>query len=204
MVTMHRDDEFTGKYEKEGRIGTLLVDSFYAAVEELLAPRLNGASTLLEVGCGAGYSTERLAPLLPDNCQFLACDVGPTLASAAKARNPRVSLSRQSVYSLALPDKSIDVVVMLEVLEHLDRPERALAELQRIARRHVIVSTPREPIWRMLNFMRGKYMRELGNTPGHLQHWSSAGLRRFTGTRFDVQDMRQPLPWTVLALAPQS
>ena len=204
MADMHGDEEFTGKYEKEGRIGSLLVDAFYSSVAALLAPRLGGASTLLEVGCGAGYSTERLAPLVPAGCEFLACDVGSSLVSAAKVRNPGVSLSRQSVYSLALPDKSVDVVVMLEVMEHLDEPARALAELDRVARRHVIVSTPREPIWRALNFMRGKYMRDLGNTPGHLQHWSSRGLQRFMRTRFDVQDMRQPLPWTILALSPRS
>ena len=204
MADMHGDEEFTGKYEKEGRIGSLLVDSFYSSVAALLAPRLGGARTLLEVGCGAGYSTERLAPLAPAGCEFLACDVGSSLVSAAKVRNPGVSLSRQSVYSLALPDKSVDVVVMLEVMEHLDEPARALAELDRVAKRHVIVSTPREPIWRALNFMRGKYMRDLGNTPGHLQHWSSRGLQRFMRTRFDVQDMRQPLPWTILALSPRS
>ena len=203
MAEMHGDEEFTGKYEKEGRIAGRLVDAFYAAVAGLLAPRLVGAGTLLEVGCGAGYSTERLRPLLPDGCEFLACDVGPTLIAAARARNPQVHVSRQSVYALGLPDKAVDVVVMLEVLEHLDDPARALAELRRVARRHVILSTPREPIWRVLNFMRGKYIADFGNTPGHVQHWSSAGLRRFVGTHFDVEDMRQPLPWTVLALAPR-
>ncbi len=203
MDKPHGDDEFTGKYEKEGRIAGRLIDAFYSSVAALLVPRLEGASTLLEVGCGAGYSTERLAPLVPDGCAFLACDVGPSLVRAATARNPTVSVSRQSVYSLALPDKSVDVVVMLEVMEHLDDPARALAELERITRRHVILSTPREPIWRVLNFLRGKYMRDLGNTPGHLQHWSSTGLRRFAGTRFTVQDMRQPMPWTILALTPK-
>lgn len=204
MDKSHGDEEFTGKYEKEGRIGSLLIDSFYAAVTQLLSPRLVGVTALLEVGCGAGYSTERLVPLVPVGCEFLACDVGSNLVRLAKTRNPGVSFSRQSVYSLALPDKSVDVVVMLEVMEHLNDPVRALAELDRVAKRHVIVSTPREPIWRALNFMRGKYVRDLGNTPGHLQHWSSRGLQRFMRTRFDVQDMRQPLPWTILALSTRS
>lgn len=200
---MHADDEFTGKYEKEGRIGGFLVEAFYSKVVELLAPCLRGGMTLLEVGCGAGYSTQRLARVLPDGCGFLACDVGPTLVSAARARNQDVHISRQSVYSLALPDKSVDVVVMLEVMEHLDRPDRALTELQRVTRSNLILSTPREPIWRMLNFMRGKYMADFGNTPGHIQHWSSGGLRRYVESRFDVRDVRRPLPWTVLSLVPK-
>lgn len=200
---MHADAEFTGKYEKEGRIGGFLVDAFYGAVSELLAPCLRGGMTLLEVGCGAGYSTQRLARVLPDGCRFLACDVGPTLVRAAQTRNQAVHLSRQSVYSLALPDKSVDAVVMLEVMEHLDRPARALAELQRVARSNLILSTPREPVWRLLNFMRGRFMADFGNTPGHIQHWSSAGLRRFVEPWFDVQDMRRPLPWTILSLVPK-
>ena len=42
--------------------------------------------------------------------------------------------------------------------------------------RWLLVSVPREPLWRGLNLARGSYLRELGNTPGHLNHWSK---RRF-------------------------
>lgn len=204
MPEVQQDSEFTGKYEKEGRIGGMLVDAFYSAVGELLAPHLVPPVSLLEVGCGAGYSSERILSRFPKGCEFMGCDVGPSLLAAARLRNPGVEFSRQSVYALALPDKSIDVVVMLEVLEHLDRPEQALMELRRVARNRVILSTPREPIWRMLNFMRGKYMRDFGNTPGHMQHWSSRGLRNCVSGCFEVSDMRQPLPWTVLSLIPRA
>jgi hypothetical protein len=29
---------------------------------------------------------------------------------------------------------------------------------------------PREPIWRIGNMARGRYLGDLGNTPGHIQH----------------------------------
>lgn len=197
------DSEFTGKYETEGRAGRWLVDRFYASVRSLLLPRVGPGDIVLEVGCGAGYSSLSLRQALPPEVHFIGSDIGASLLRKASARNPGTAFVRQSVYDLALPDKSVDVVVMLEVLEHLEHPARALAEIRRVARKAAIVSTPREPLWRALNFMRGKYVRALGNTPGHIQHWSSRGLRREAGKLFQVEGVAQPLPWTVLALSPR-
>jgi len=63
-----------------------------------------------------------------------------------------------------------DLVIACEVLEHLDAPDQALSELQRVCRGQALVSVPNEPLWRMLNVARGKYWRSPGNTPGHLQN----------------------------------
>jgi ubiquinone/menaquinone biosynthesis C-methylase UbiE len=197
------DAEFTGKYEEAGRIGGWLLDRFYAAVKDLLVADLPPDATVLEVGCGAGYSSQRIRGWLPASIGYLGSDVGASLLVKSRRRNPETDFVRQSVYSLALPDKSVDSIVMLEVLEHLEDPQAALAELQRVSRRRVVISTPREPIWRALNFARGKYLADFGNTPGHVQHWSSQLLRRCVSTHFDVVAMRQPLPWTVLSLSPR-
>jgi hypothetical protein len=56
---------------------------------------------------------------------------------------------------------------------------------------------PREPLWRLLNMARGRYWRDLGNTPGHLQHWSSEGLRALLMRHVEVRLVRTPLPWTM-------
>lgn len=198
------DEEFTGKYEKSGWIGRLLVDRFYDSVRRLLEPVAQPGRSLLELGCGAGYSTQRLRAWMPAGVTYCASDISPTLVAKARQRNPWLDVKEQSVYTLAAEDKSIDVLVMMEVLEHLDDPKRALAELARVARKYVLISTPREPIWRVLNMARGKYWVDLGNTPGHVQHWSSMGLCRATAPWFDVAGMAQPLPWTILLLTPAS
>lgn len=197
------DREFTGKYEDAGRVGAWLLDRFYDSVCRLLQPRLQEGCSLLEVGCGAGFSSQQLLKWLPESGSFLGSDVGQTLLDKAARRNPGARFIRQSVYELAMPDKSVDIIVMLEVLEHLDDPGRALAELRRVAKRAVILSTPREPLWRFLNFCRGKYVRDFGNTPGHVQQWSSGGLCREVASHFEVVGMEQPVPWTVLSLKPR-
>lgn len=195
------DTQFTGKYENSGRVATWLIDRFYCAVEQMLAADSAG-SNILEIGCGAGYSTQRIKASLRAGQTLQATDIGSTLLSAAKARNPDVEFFQSSAYEIPAVSKSVDTIVMLEVLEHLEHPEAALAELARVARKRVVISTPREPLWCILNISRGKYLRHLGNTPGHLQHWSSAGLKRQVQENFAVAEMRTPIPWTVLRLTP--
>lgn len=196
------DEEFTGKYEKSGWIGRKLVEQFFAAARSLLEPHLRPHDRILEVGCGAGYSTQRLAGWLTGST-FVGGDLGFDLLKAASERNHGTTFLQESVYSLAHPTDAFDVVVMLEVLEHLDDPGAALRELKRVAGRLVLLSTPREPIWRLLNMARGKYWSDFGNTPGHTQHWSTGGLIRQVSEEFDLVATATPLPWSILLLRPK-
>jgi hypothetical protein len=70
--------------------------------------------------------------------------------------------------------------------------------MARVARRHLLVSVPREPLWRALNMARGAYLREFGNTPGHLNHWSRRSFEALLGRYGQVQEARSPFPWTML------
>jgi ubiquinone/menaquinone biosynthesis C-methylase UbiE len=109
-----------------------------------------------------------------------------------------VPISQESIYQLNRADGSFDMVVCLEVLEHLEDPMAALRELHRVSRRDVILSVPREPLWCWLNMMRGKYCASGGNTPGHIQHWSKSAFADFVGACFSVQAVATPLPWTIV------
>lgn len=194
---MSATEAFTGKYDRPGRVGGWLIDRFFAVVTDLVAT-VPAPSATLEVGAGAGFSSERLRPFVPN--LFVASELEAPLAAMAAARNRGLGLLRQSAYALAHPDRSFDLIVMLEVLEHLEDPGAALRELRRVCRGHVVVSTPREPLWRCLNLARGKYISALGNTPGHIQHWSSRQLAEFASRWFEVVAVRRPIPWTVLLL----
>ena len=99
-------------------------------------------------------------------------------AEWATRRRPNLQFEVMPVQSLSFADDEFDLVAATEVLEHVDHPEAAVAEMARVARRWLLVSVPHEPLWRALNVARGAYLRELGNTPGHLNHWTRARLRR--------------------------
>src|SRR3546814_20497548 len=55
------------------------------------------------------------------------------------------------VMCLPFPDDSFDLVLGIEVLEHVPVPDRALSEIRRVGRESFVLSVPREPIWRMAN-----------------------------------------------------
>jgi hypothetical protein len=85
----------------------------------------------------------------------------------------------------------------MEVLEHVPDPGGVLAEMSRVASRWVLVSVPREPLWRVLNMARGEYLRDFGNTPGHLNHWSKRGFRKLLTRYGEIVELRSPPPWTM-------
>ena len=74
--------------------------------------------------------------------------------------------------SLPYGDSEFEAVTAMEVLEHVPDADAVLAEMSRVASRWLLVSVPREPLWRVLNVLRGAYLRSLGDTPGHVNHWS--------------------------------
>jgi hypothetical protein len=100
--------------------------------------------------------------------------------------------------ALPFADAEFELVSAIEVLEHVPNPERTLAEMARCAERHLLVSVPREPLWRMLNVARGAYLRAAGNTPGHLNHWSKRSFARMLARHGEIVEMRSPFPWTML------
>jgi hypothetical protein len=57
---------------------------------------------------------------------------------------------------------------------------------------------PREPLWRAVHLLALKDVRSLGNTPGHVNHWSSSGFEKLVSEHGSVTRSRRPLPWTVV------
>lgn len=195
--------EFTGKYTESGKIGNMLLDNYFKSVGKLLKKigkkEIQGFK-VLEVGCGAGYSTKRIRSMLPKGVDFSASDFEKeNVAEAKENLGEAFVVTEEDIYNLERKDKSIDLIFLLEVMEHLQSPNDALAELKRVGKKYVIIGVPREPIWRILNMLRLKYWSSLGNTPGHIQHWSKTSLLKFLKSRgFEVVAVENPLPWSIV------
>ena len=185
------------KYTRTNAITRRLLAGFFGALGEAVGAA-GAVGSALEVGCGEGVSTEKIKAMLPPAALLHASDINRVRLAAARERNPGVPIIEESIYNLSRPDRSYDLVFCLEVLEHLDDPDAALAEICRVSRRWVVTSVPREPIWRVLNLARLKYVWGLGNTPGHLNHWSKNGFARFVAKRLDVRKVLSPFPWTMI------
>ena len=143
--------------------------------------------SLLDAGCGEGHAIEQLGSLIP--LRYVGIDANPACVAWCKERFPGREFSQQSVLALPYADQSFDVVLCMEVLEHLDDPAAAVRELSRVAKVGVVLSVPFEPWFQAGNALRGKYRPTLGNHPEHVQHWGKRSFPRFladTGALADI------------------
>jgi ubiquinone/menaquinone biosynthesis C-methylase UbiE len=155
----------------------------------------SGGGAALEVGCGEGVIAAQLARRFGEVVALDLPDAG-LRAGWRRHRGPR--FLHADAQALPFADDRFGVVVAAEVLEHLADPAKGLQELARVGRAHLVLSVPQEPLFRCCNLLAGRYLRELGNTPGHLNHWSRRGFVRFVAQVAEVREVTSPFPWTTI------
>ena len=188
------------KYGSTNPVVRRLMAGFDAALDELVAHA--APESVLDVGCGEGVLTLRWAELLAPN-KVVGLDLpDPKLrAEWSERRRDNLAFRTGQAEDLPFADGQYDLVAAIETLEHVSDPERVVREMARVARRHLLVSVPREPLWRVLNMARGAYVLQLGNTPGHLNHWSKRGVGALLARHGEVLQLRTPFPWTMALLS---
>jgi SAM-dependent methyltransferase len=186
------------KYATTNPLEQRMMRGFMAALDGMLEgpppPRI------LEVGVGEGHVTARVRERFPE-AAIVGVDL-PDDELAGDWRTAGLACVFGDATRLPAPDRAFDLVLAIEVLEHIPGPDAALAEMARVCSGTLIASVPFEPVWRLGNLARGRYVRQLGNTPGHVNHWTTWGFRRFVATRFDLERVANPLPWTIVRATP--
>ena len=145
---------------------------------------------ILDLGCGTGEATVRLADLFPAAADVVGVDVGPEILAVARSRHadraPRLRFEAGDGFALAYPQGFFDLVVCRHVTQLLPGPERLLAELVRVLRPggwlHVLSED-----YGMLHFP----VRD-GVDPDRLWHGSVVPYTAATGT--DARVGRRTLP----------
>jgi len=156
-----------------------LLDTWAAA----LPPQSNPIN-ILDVGGGAGLLLKSVAEHLQTNhCLTVhkhALDLSPGMLEIQRRHNPDLHQALQGdITATAFPDKSIDLILMIDVLEHLENPAAALAELRRISR-SVIFKVPLENhlvnnLSNLLN--RGRTRRAHRQNLGHINFYTARSLK---------------------------
>lgn len=204
---MIEDDTVVGNtYDKYGSANPIvkrIMSGFDSALAELVAA--TGAKDVHEIGCGEGYWCIRL---LKQGLNVRGSDFSEVAIDLAQenARSSGFSdslFTARNIYDIECKRDAAELIMCCEVFEHLEDPQRGLKALKGVVQKNLILSVPREPVWRILNMLRGKYITDLGNTPGHLQHWSSSSFQSFVSQEFEILEVRQPLPWTMLLCEPK-
>jgi 2-polyprenyl-3-methyl-5-hydroxy-6-metoxy-1,4-benzoquinol methylase len=186
------------KYGSTNPVVRRLMHGFESTLEELFTQASPGS--ILDVGCGEGVLTEQWAARLGSG-RVVGLDLEDPKLAAEWQQRQRPNLEYRTLDvagGIPYADGEFELVSATEVLEHVPTPEKVVAEMARVASRHLLVSVPHEPLWRVLNVARGAYIPQLGNTPGHVNHWSKRGFVRMLARHGEVIEARSPFPWTML------
>jgi SAM-dependent methyltransferase len=183
------------KYGSRNPVVRRLMDGYFQTFDRLAAR--TGARVAHEIGCGEGHLSIRLARA---GLTVRACDVSSEVIAEARgnmaAAGVDVPLRPADIFGLSPDTDGAELVVCCEVLEHLDDPERALEVLCQLASPYLLISVPREPLWRVMNMARGRYWGRFGNTPGHVRHWSTGNLLDLLRRHAEIVEAATPVPWT--------
>jgi SAM-dependent methyltransferase len=183
------------KHTSGNPLQRVLLDRFHAAAVGLLGQAAPAPRRILDAGCGEGFAMR--AVLSAARAEVVGLDGSAGAVRIAGQLNPGRRFAAGDLYALPFPDRSFDLVVCMEVLEHLDDPHLGLQELARVSAGWLLLSVPHEPLFRGANFLRGKNVRAWGNDPGHVNHWSHRGFLRFVASRCRVVTARTSFPWTL-------
>jgi SAM-dependent methyltransferase len=200
-VTVSKDGVVTGNtYDKYGSgnpVVRRLMAGFERDLDELFG--ISAPTSLLDVGCGEGVLVHSWAQRL-GTARVVGIDLEEDSIQAgwSQRQAPNLEYRVMEAENLPFADREFDLASAIEVLEHVPDPEHTVSEMARCAERHLLVSVPREPLWRMLNMARGAYWPALGNTPGHLNHWSRRSFVEMLSRHGEVAQVRSPFPWTML------
>ncbi|HAR62380.1 MAG TPA: class I SAM-dependent methyltransferase [Candidatus Margulisbacteria bacterium] len=184
------------KYRSKNLVAQALLFNFETKLIKLIESV--SVKTLLDAGCGEGYLLRVLHERLLAPPELNGFELVPELLEQAKIKLPAAQLWEDNIYASTCKDEAYELVVCTEVLEHLEDPGKALSELFRISSRYVIVSVPHEPFFRLSSLLRGKYLKQFGNHPGHLQLWGRSGFLDLVKAYGTVVAIASPFPWTMV------
>lgn len=184
------------KYLTANPVVRRLIGGFYRSVIRVV-DRSEAPYTLLDAGCGEGEAFGRLDGQVTPPVLYTGCDLNPWSVKTAEATYPQAAWSVQSLSRLAFASGSFDLVLCLEVLEHIAEPRPVLAELHRVCRGRCVFSVPHEPYFRLGSLARGKYLKTFGNHPEHVNHWNPDTFAAFLKHEFPWVRVRSAFPWLI-------
>jgi len=131
--------------------------------------------SVLDLGCGSGYLTGKIHS---EKCRVYGVDLAFNYVSIAAGSCPVANFVQADIESLPFKDKSFDLVICSEVLEHLVNPSKALGEIKRVTKKTFISTVPLLPEWLDRLRLRVQKNKVLLPGKGHLRNFQFESYRR--------------------------
>ena len=150
------------------------------------------AINIIDIGCGEGFPHHYFLNRRKE-LKITGVDLNKESINKAKNKNPQASYWQGDIYSLKV-DSKFDLVLVMEVLEHLRNPQEALFEVKKVAPL-AIFSVPHEPWFSFFSFVSGKYLKTWGKHPDHLNFWNRASLKQILKNYYSQVKVYPSFPW---------
>lgn len=135
----------------------------------------------LDVGCGGGFVTRKLMEKRVRDAS--CCDIEETCVAACQLNNPQATVVKSSATELAFGDERFDLVLAVDIIEHIEDDGAMLAEINRVLKPggYVVICTQNEisienVLGKAVCFFRGKEWK--GWDPTHVRFYNAASLGR--------------------------
>ena len=151
---------------------------------------------VLDIGCGEGFVVRYLISK-NKNLKIEGIDISEDAIVLARKLCPEAFFLRGDITSLNYSDQSFDLVLGIEILEHLSNPEMAISEARRLCRKYCIFSVPLEPYFSICNLLRGKNIKRWGRPPEHLWNWSVGQFKALLERYFNKIKIKTVFPWVI-------
>lgn len=139
------------------------------------------ANNILDVGCHGGRFTSEYARYFP-NAKIFGIDISAKAIEYAKRKYPQIHFRCGNAENLPYPEGIFDLVVCLEVLEHIENPEMVLHEMKSVLKKKgkLVVLVPTENLLFQLIWF---FWIRIG--PGRV--WNHTHVQKFQGKNLDQE-----------------
>ena len=196
---------FYNKYESKNIIEKYIISNYFKTILKLCEK--NSINNFIDIGCGEG---KWLNEFSKKGFTCIGTDHSDEVIDLAKKNSLTKDLNifKSNIYdknftsiiNKKINETGIKNLFFLEVLEHLNNPSNIIDKLFKIDFNNMIITVPNEPLWRILNCCRLKYLKDFGNTPGHINHFSSNKLKVLLSKNFKILDIKLPVPFLIFLI----
>lgn len=131
---------------------------------------------IADLGCGEGITLGKLCQMFPER-EIVGVDLSDENVEICRAFG--LNVIHSNIHSIPFPDKSFDLCLLLEVLEHVNEWRRVLSEAYRIlddnGRLIILVPFDRNFLLARLATLK---IKEAFYNPGHVRQWRPKELKR--------------------------
>lgn len=178
------------------RLNCKIINLLNNCIEELVLPEEKTVK-ILDAGCGEGFISNLIFSNFT-NVEIVGLEYTDEALKIARNLNKEITYIQGDIYQMPFQNRSFDIVLCTEVLEHLSNPEDALKELNRVADSFLLLTVPNEPWFCLGNLIALKNIKSFGNPIDHINHWTFKKFKHFTQKHLNNNILyTTSFPWSI-------